>query len=163
MNRAWKLWAVEIAILVGALLLQQTLVRWIAIGSIRPDLPLIAIIALALRRGPVAGLYAGMAVGLTLDVYAIDALGANALSKCLVGYALGFFEEKRVKSMPAMRVVFLGMGFLAHYTIFYLASGFHAHAFWMAVFRQTLPSCVYTLLIGACVFYYTARMSHREA
>jgi len=63
-------------LLAGALLLQQTLVRWIAIGHVRPDLTLIALTFVALRRGSIAGLYAGLALGLIQDVYAVASLGA---------------------------------------------------------------------------------------
>ena len=163
MRRAWKRIAVEVAVLFGALLLQQTLVRWITFGSIRPDLTLIALAAVALRYGPVAGLYAGMGLGLVQDVYAIDTLGANALAKCLVGYALGFFEDKVVKSVPATRVLLLGGAFLVHDVIFYLAAGFRGAVFWGALLRQTAPAVVYTLLVGAGVFYSVARLKPKEA
>ncbi len=159
---AWRSIAAEVALLAGALLLQQTLVHWIALGSIRPDFTLIALTALALRRGPIAGLYAGIALGLIQDVYAIDTLGANALSTCVVGYALGFFEDKVVKSMPATRMLLLGAALLAHDGIFYLAMGFRGGIFWNAMFRETIPSAVYTLLVGAGIFYFFARFKSAE-
>jgi len=158
----WKSIAAEGALLIGALLLQQTLVRWIALGSIRPDIPLIALTAIALRRGPVAGLYAGMALGLIQDVYAIDTLGANALASCLVGYGLGFFEDKVVKSMPATRLLLLGIALLVHDGVFYLAMGFRGGFFWSALIRETVPSAVYTLLVGAAIFYFFARFRPTE-
>jgi rod shape-determining protein MreD len=158
----WKALAAEGALLVGALLLQQTLVHWIALGSIRPDITLIALTAVALRRGPVAGLYAGMALGLIQDIYAIDTLGAGALSTCLVGYGLGFFEDKVVKSMPATRILLLGSALLAHDIVYYLALGFRGEVFWGSLLRETVPSAVYTLLVGAGVFYFFARFKSRE-
>ena len=158
----WKRISIEAGILAGAMILQQTLVRWIAIGPIRPDLTLIALTALALRYGPVAGLYAGMGLGLLQDVYAIEALGANALAKCLAGYALGFFEERVVKSMPATRVLLLGGALLIHDTAYYLAAGFRGGAFWNVFLRQSAPCAVYTLAVGAIVFYYSASLKSRE-
>ena len=163
MTRGWKRPAIEAGILLGALLLQQTVVRWVSFGYIRPDLTLIALAAVALRHGPIAGLYAGMGLGLIQDVYAIDALGANALAKCLVGYGLGFFEDQRVKSVPATRVLLLGVAFLVHDVIFYLAAGFRGAVFWGALLRQTAPALVYTLLVGAGVFYSVARVKPKEA
>lgn len=150
-------------ILLGALVLQQTMVRWIAFGPIRPDLTLIALTAISLRHGSIVGLYAGMTMGLVQDVYAIDTLGANALAKCLVGYGLGFFEEEIVKIMPATRVFLLGLAFALHDLIFYLAAGLRGKLFWSALLGQSIPSAVYTLLLGAIVFYYSANLKPREA
>ena len=159
---AWKRFAVEGAILAGALILQQTLVRWIAFGPIRPDLTLLVLTAVALRHGPIAGLYAGLALGLLQDVYVVDTPGANVLAKCLIGYALGFFEDKVVKSMPAMRVLLLGAAFLAHDAVFYLSTGLRGGVFWNALYRQTAPAAVYTLLLGVAFFYSAARFKSRE-
>ncbi len=158
----WKRIAMEAGILAGALLLQQTLIRWISLGPVRPDLTLIALMALALRRGPIAGLYAGMILGLVQDVYAVETLGANALSNCLVGYVLGFFEDKVVKSLPATRILLLGAALILHDVIFYLAAGFHGGVFWSALLRQSAPSAVYTLFVGGLIFYSTLRLKPRE-
>ena len=162
MRISWKSVAVEAGILLGALLLQQTLVRWISLGPVRPDLTLIALIALALRRGPVAGLYAGMALGLIQDVYAVETLGANALSNSLVGYVFGFFEDKVVKSLPATRILLLGAALTLHDVVFYLAAGFRGGSFWMALLRQSAPSAVYTLFVGGWIFYSTIRLKSRD-
>ncbi len=158
----WKRILTTAGLLVGALILQQTLVRWIAFGPIRPDLPLIALVLLALRYGSLPGLFAGMALGLVQDVYAIDTLGANAMAKCLVGYCLGFFEERVVKSMPATRVLLLGAAFVLHDLVFYWAAGLRGGTYASALWRQSLPSGVYTLLIGAVVFYSFGRLKPRE-
>lgn len=136
------------------LILQQTLIRIISIGSIKPDVILVILVAVSLRYGSVVGLFAGMTIGLIQDVYAIDALGANAMAKCLVGYCTGLLDEKVIKVMPATKVLFLGVAFLVHDGVYALAAGFPASAFWEALIRRTLPSGIYTLLIGALVFYF---------
>ncbi len=158
----WKRFLAEGGMLAGALLLQQTLVRWIAFGPVRPDLTLIALTVLALRRGSIAGLYGGMALGLVQDVYAVEALGANVLAKSLIGYGLGFFEERIVKIMPATRVLLLGAAFAAHDLIFYLAAGIRGSMFWSAWLRQSLPSALYTLVLGGLAFYYAAGVRPKD-
>ena len=159
---SWKRLALTTALLIGALLLQQTLLRWIAVGSIRPDLLLIVITVIALRHGSIAGLYAGMAAGLVQDVYAVEALGANSLAKCLVGYGLGIFEEKVVKIMPASRVLLLAGAFLFHDAVFLLAAGTRGKDFWNTYFYQSMPSAIYTLVLGAVIFFCSAALRPRE-
>ena len=152
----------DVLILVGALVLQQTMARWFAVGDVRPDLTLIALTAVALRRGPVAGLYAGLFLGLLQDVYTVDSLGADVLADSIVGYAMGFFEEKVMKVMAATRVLLLGLALIAHDLVWYLAAGFHGRGFFEALLFQSLPSAVYTLVLGAVAFYFAAGFKPRE-
>jgi rod shape-determining protein MreD len=154
--------AVDLLILAGSLVLQQTVARWLSAGGVRPDLMLIALTAVALRRGPVVGLYAGLFLGLIQDVYAVEALGANVLAKSMVGYAMGFFEEKVMKVMAATRVLLLASALILHDLIFYLAAGFRGDFFRNALLFQSLPSAVYTLVLGAVVFYFAAGFKARE-
>jgi rod shape-determining protein MreD len=153
----------DFLLLAGALVLQQTLASWLSVGEIRPDLMLIALTAVALRRGPVVGLYAGLFLGLLQDVYAVSALGANVLAKSLVGYSLGFFEEKVMKVMAATRVLLLASALVVHDIVFNLAAGLRGGAFGDALLYHSLPSGVYTLVLGAIVFYLAAGLHSREA
>jgi rod shape-determining protein MreD len=155
-------WVADIAILAGSLVLQQTLASWLAVGSVRPDLTLIALTAVALRRGPLAGLYAGLFLGLLQDVYAVDALGAGVLAKSVIGYGMGFFEEKVMKVMAATRVLLLGLALIAHDLVWFLAAGFRGRHFFEALLFQSLPSAVYTLVLGAVAFYFAAGFKPRE-
>ncbi len=153
----------SLGFLVLALVLQQSVVRIISIGTIRPDLLMVALVAVSMRYGSVVGLYSGLTIGLMQDVYAIDTLGANALAKCLVGYCTGLLDEKVIKVMPATKVLFLAVAFLMHDVIYSLSSGIHGGAFWDALLRKTLPSEIYTLLLGALVFYFLVAPSRSES
>lgn len=153
----------SMSFLVLALILQQTLIQIISIGSIKPDLVMVVLVAVSMRYGSVVGLYSGMAIGLIQDVYAIEALGANALGKCLIGYGTGLLDEKVIKVMPATKVLFLGVAFLVHDLVYSLAAGFHGSAFWQAALTRTVPSGIYTLLLGSLVFYFIVAPSRSEA
>jgi rod shape-determining protein MreD len=152
----------DFLILTGSLLLQQTVAGWLSAGGVRPDLMLIALTAVALRRGPVAGLYAGVYLGLIQDVYAVEAMGANVLAKAVVGYAMGFFEEKVMKVMAATRVLLLASALILHDLLYYLAAGFRGVFFRDALLFQSLPSAIYTLVLGAVVFYFAVGFKARE-
>lgn len=152
----------SLSFLVLGLILQQTLIRIITIGSIRPDVILVILVAVSLRYGSVVGLFSGLTIGLIQDVYAIETLGANAMANCLVGYFTGLLDEKVIKVMPATKVLFLAVAFLVHDGIYALAAGFPAGAFWDALVRRTAPSGIYTLLIGAMVFYFLVAPSRPE-
>jgi hypothetical protein len=84
------------------------------------------------------------------------------MANCLVGYFTGLLDEKVIKVMPATKVLFLAVAFLVHDGIYALAAGFPADAFWDALIRRTAPSGIYTLLIGAMVFYFLVAPSRPE-
>jgi rod shape-determining protein MreD len=153
----------SLSFLVLGLILQQTLIQLISIGSIKPDLVMVVLVAVSMRYGSLVGLFSGLAIGLVQDVYAIEALGANAMAKCLVGYGTGLLDEKVIKVMPATKVLFLGVAFLVHDLVYSLAAGFHGSAFWNALLTRTVPSGIYTLLLGSLVFYFIIAPSRAEA
>src|SRR6187402_758797 len=153
----------SMSFLVLGLILQQTLIQIISIGSIKPDLVMVVLVAVSMRYGSVVGLFSGLAIGLIQDVYAIESLGANAMAKCLVGYCTGLLDEKVIKVMPATKVLFLAVAFLFHDVVYSLAAGFHGTAFWEALLTRTVPSGIYTLLVGSLVFYFLVAPSRHEA
>jgi rod shape-determining protein MreD len=153
----------SMSFLVLSLILQQTLIQIISIGSIKPDLVMVVLVAVSMRYGSVVGLFSGLTIGLIQDVYAIEALGANAMAKCLVGYCTGLLDEKVIKVMPATKVLFLAVAFLFHDIVYSLAAGFQGAAFWEALLTRTVPSGIYTLLVGSLVFYFLVAPSRHEA
>lgn len=150
---------ISMAWLLLALVLQQTLIRLFAVQAARPDLILVVLVAVALRHGSLYGLYGGLFIGLIQDVYAIDTLGANALAKCLTGYAIGLLDERMVKIMPATKVMLLGCGFVIHDLIYTWAAGLTGTAYLHALLRMSLPSLVYTLLVAALVYSFLPNRS----
>jgi rod shape-determining protein MreD len=152
----------SMSFLILGLILQQTLVQLISIGSIKPDLVMVILVAVSMRYGSLVGLFSGLAIGLVQDVYAIDSLGANAMAKCLVGYGTGLLDEKVIKVMPATKVLFLGVAFFLHDLVYSMAAGFHGAGFWNAMLVRTVPSGIYTLLLGSLVFYFIVAPARAE-
>ncbi|MCO6466125.1 MAG: rod shape-determining protein MreD [Bradyrhizobiaceae bacterium] len=65
--------------------------RFIAVGSITPDLMLILVVWVALIEGQFTGTIAGFACGLLFDAISGDVIGTNALAKTIAGFVAGYF------------------------------------------------------------------------
>lgn len=144
----------SIGLLVFALILQTTVVRLISIGPIKPDLVIIALVIVALRTGPLVGLYSGLIIGLIQDIYSIEHLGAHALSMSLVGYLMGlFFNEGIIRIVPLTKVLVLAAAFFAHDLIFSLAVGM-GEASGIFLWERSLPAGLYTLVLGWITFLF---------
>jgi rod shape-determining protein MreD len=64
-----------------------------AVLGVKPDLVLVLVSALALRRGPEVGASAGFAGGLLQDLLGGQSLGLLAGPKVVVGFVLGLFAR----------------------------------------------------------------------
>jgi rod shape-determining protein MreD len=87
---------ISIAVAGVAVIVQLTIVNRIAFpGGAGPDVVLLAVAALALAGGPLAGVLIGFWAGLALDVAPPGShfVGQNALVFCLVGYACGLVAD----------------------------------------------------------------------
>lgn len=65
--------------------------RFIAVGSITPDLLLILVVWIAMMEGQFMGTIAGFACGLLFDGVSGDVIGTNALAKTVAGFLAGYF------------------------------------------------------------------------
>lgn len=83
---------------VAGVVLAAAVVQTAALSSLRvlgggPDLLLVALVAIALLHGSIAGGVAGFGAGLLLDVAMLGPLGVNALLLTLAGYWAGRYGE----------------------------------------------------------------------
>jgi len=88
----------------GGTLVQCVLGPAVSIGGVSPDIPVVLVVLLAIRRGPEAGCLVGFALGLVADVLAGGPLGLHALSKALVGFAAGALPRWFLVSRPVVPV-----------------------------------------------------------
>lgn len=88
----------------GGGLAQATLAPALRIADVAPDIPLIMVVLLALRRGPEFGCVAGFAAGLLQDVAAGGLIGVQALTKALVGFGIGAAGGRLRVTQPLVQV-----------------------------------------------------------
>ncbi len=89
-------WLISFVVVAITVVVQLTIVDRIAFpGGTGPDLVLLAVAALALAGGPLAGALIGFSAGLALDIAPPGShlVGQDALVFCLVGYLCGLVAE----------------------------------------------------------------------
>ena len=135
----------------GGGLAQTSFAPALRVGGIAPDFPLIVVALLALRRGPELGCVAGFAAGLLQDAAGGGFLGAQALTKALVGFAVGsadgrLWVNNPLVQVPGLVILSVGEG-LARYALLQL---FHFPApFGELMLYVVLPQALYNGVIGA--------------
>jgi len=140
-------------------ILQSTVVPYIAIMSVKPDLPMLALFFMATRFGMMHGVYAGFFLGLGHDLFAPGLLGQNALAMGIVGFISGIFNERVMRLDPIMRGVLIIVAFLVNDIILMLVqimkSDADAGTLLMELLAVTLPRAAYSLLFAMIPFVWT--------
>ncbi len=149
MNVALK-WAGWIILCV---ILQSTLVPYIAVMSCKPDLPIVALFYLSLRLGVMPGVYVGFFLGLGQDLFSQSVLGQIALAKSVAGFVAGLFNERVVRLDPITRGALLIAVFVLNDAIVMLVqivkSDGSAGMFFTELLMVTLPRALYSLVFAA--------------
>lgn len=147
------IWAI---LFIVCFVLQTTLVPVITVFGIQPDLTMIALLILSLRRGSMSGLWVGFALGLAQDLYSPSILGQHALAKTVVGFCIGLFNERVMSTDPLIKLAILLVAFCIHDSIFMavevLKHGSGIAALFGSLVIKTLPRAAYS--IGIAALYY---------
>ncbi len=88
----------------GGTLVQSTVVPVLGVGGVVPDLPVVLVVLLALRRGPEVGCLTGFALGLIQDAIVGGPLGLQALSKAVIGFVAGDLPRWWLVSNPVVPI-----------------------------------------------------------
>ncbi|NIR51177.1 rod shape-determining protein MreD [candidate division KSB1 bacterium] len=130
-----------------AVVLQKTFAPLFSIKSITPDLVLIGVMAISLQHGRVWGVLIGFSAGLLFDILGTEFVGLSSLSKSVAAYLAGFFGAERLERRSGGIIGFLFLVLFAHDCMYYsiLSIGTPA-GFWSTLFKQALPTAIYTLV-----------------
>lgn len=139
-------------VLVLFFLLQVLVADKITFRSIGPDFPLLIVSYFALSNGAVRGSIVGFVVGFFQDLFNPSFLGLNALTKSLTGYALGRAGAQTERENPLFLLGLFGITALAHDFVYLLVfTQLHLAKFFLTWVTVSIPSAVYTALVGALV------------
>ena len=154
---------IDIALTLMGVLLQTTIAQYLAVAGFSPDIALIWIVYLSIRRGQITGTVAGFLVGLVLDLLSGNdgMLGLAALSKTVGGFTAGYFfnENKTVQTLGSYRFILIILSVslvhnLIYFIIFLQGSGAH---WWQAILLYGIPAALYTAAVGLIPTFVFAR------
>jgi rod shape-determining protein MreD len=150
-------------ILVLLALLQVTLMPYLAVAHVRPDLVLTAVVCWALFRGPTEGAVWGFVGGLALDLLSGAPFGVYTMVLTVVGAVAGvssaMISRDHVLLLPA---VILGCTVLQQGTLVWLLKLANQPLSWDQVLTTVvLPAALLNLLVSA-LFYPLAGLFNRR-
>lgn len=138
------------------IIIQTTFIWLIAISeyNIVPELVLVGVVLMGIKRGKIEGMLSGFFSGLILDITAGSFLGLLALIYTIMGFVAGFFQEtkdkEKVLSKKQFMLLIAVISFISNFIYFqiYFLTAASVHSFLEILYIYVLPTAAYTLLIS---------------
>ena len=146
--------------------LQTTLLSYIQIASIRPNLPVILTASFALMCGRETGMYVGFVTGLLLDFFGGGILGFYALIYTMTGYFAGytyriFYDDDIKTPLLLIGICDLAYGICQYVTTFLIRGRIHLFFY---LRRIIIPEVIYTVIFAVFLYqlnYYINKKTRR--
>lgn len=152
----WELITPFITFLI-VLLVQLTVIPFIAIAGVIPDLILISLVYYSISRNQFYGTVLGASYGFLIDLITGSLLGSSMLSKTIAGFTAGYFSTETKKDININTYIFSLIVFicaLIDSIIFSFFSAFDVQTnIFKLLFEQALLPSLYTAVVsGLFVF-----------
>ncbi|HMQ78784.1 MAG TPA: rod shape-determining protein MreD [Ignavibacteria bacterium] len=150
-------------ILLGLIIIQKTAVSFIDVTEfkITPDLVIIGLVYIGVKRGKITGSIAGFASGLILDIFSFSFIGLMALAKTIAGFTSGFFnnEQKTERYLNSyIFVLLVSICSIINNTIYYTFYFQGTNLLFLDILiRYVLPTTVYTALFSVIPVIFARR------
>jgi rod shape-determining protein MreD len=151
----------SVLVVIGLLLLQTTFLPFITLGGYLPDLFILYLVYVALRRGQIEATISGFIIGLLQDVITTQFFGLAALSKTIAGFVAGyFFNENTVEqTLGSYRYVLLValcsvIHNLIYFIIFFQGSN---ESVLFSTIEHTIGITLYTCVISVLPMFFCSR------
>jgi rod shape-determining protein MreD len=147
---------------IGLILLHTSLMNYLAVGDVLPDIILLWIVYIALREGQLAGTAAGFLLGLILNfTSSSELLGLPALAKTFAGFVAGYFynENKTEHTLSGYQfLLILAFSSIVHNLIYFLIFLQGSGIGWGdAVLHYGIATTIYTVVVGLVPMFVFAR------
>ena len=142
-------------VFIPVVLIQLTVIPFVAIQEVVPNLILIAVVYFSISNGQIFGTITGASYGLLFDLISGNLVGSHMLSKTVAGFIAGYFSgetrrEKYLYTYSFTLVVLLSALADAMIFSFFSVIDFNTN-FLMALFNHALLPSIYTSIVSILV------------
>lgn len=146
------------------LFIQTTIIPFIAIDNVIPDLILILLVFYSISQGQIYGSVLGFIYGFLFDIITGSLLGSAMIAKTLAGFTAGYFSSENKKDQYLVSynfalIVLLSSLIDSTVNAFFSSINFTANIF-MIFFQHALLPSIYSASIAlmAMIFYPKRKM-----
>ena len=155
------------AVLVGALVVQSAVLAGVRLAGVRPDLLVLAVVAVAMASDATTGAVFGFVTGLVADLLFDLPVGVSALVYTAVGFAVGTVRVYVTTDHPLVHLLLAGAASVASVWCSGLLLRVFDLSSWAAVIRAgplvALGNLLLTPFVYPVVWALTERVGARPA
>ena len=145
----------------GLLLFQTTFLPFAALGGFVPDLLILYLVTIALRRGQIEAMISGFIIGLLQDIITTQFFGLAALSMTVAGFVVGYFfnENTAEQTLGSYRYVLLVALCSVVHNLLYFMIFFQGNSGSVFIFtiEYTMGMTLYTCIISVLPMFFYSR------
>ena len=145
----------------GLLLFQTTFLPFAALGGYVPDLLILYLVTIALRRGQIEAMISGFIIGLLQDIITTQFFGLAALSMTVAGFVVGYFfnENTAEQTLGSYRYVLLVALCSVVHNLLYFMIFFQGNSGSVFIFtiEYTMGMTLYTCIISVLPMFFYSR------
>lgn len=137
--------------LIVLVIIQPTVIQWISVFGISPDMFLIFVICAASEKGRESGAVCGFVFGLVFDMMIGRMPGVNAILYMYTGFAAGMLRESVIQSESRISsMVFVFAAAFACQTVYLFAysMAYGSPGLLNGLCRTVIPKAVYTAVLA---------------
>jgi rod shape-determining protein MreD len=149
------------AVLVVAVVVQSTVLAELRLAGVRPDLLILAVVAVAMATDATTGAVFGFVTGLVADLLFDLPVGVSALVDTAVGFAVGTVRVYVTSHRPLVHLVLAGAASLASVWCSGLLLRVFDLSSWAAVIRSGPLVAGYNLLLTPFVYPVVRALTER--
>ncbi len=147
-------------------IIQLTIIPFVSLGNIIPNLIVILLVYFTINNGQVFGTVLGAILGLLFDVVAGGILGTAMFSMTVAGFVAGYFYNENKIEYYSSSIIFLLIIFLTAFVesfIFLIISSseIKLSASHLILEQGVLPA-IFTMVISLPLFLYNQRKKNYE-
>lgn len=145
------------------IVVDSSLVKFLSIAGIVPDILVVWIVYIAIREGQVAGTTVGFFIGLVMNLLGMTEhmLGLAALAKTVAGFTAGYFynENKTYNTLGGYQfIVIVAVASLVHNILYFIIFLQGSEVSWIqSVLFYGIPTTAYTAAIALLPMFAFAR------
>lgn len=146
---------IPLLVFIPVVLVQLTIIPFVSIQGVVPNLLLIAVVYFSILYGQTFGTVTGATYGLLFDSISGNLVGSNMLSLAVAGFIAGYFsgetrQDKYLYTYSFTLVVLMGALVNAMIFSFFAVMDFNTN-FLQALFNHALLPSIYTSIVSILV------------
>jgi rod shape-determining protein MreD len=145
----------------GLLLLQTTFLPFISLSGYLPDLFILYLVYIALRRGQIEATVSGFIIGLLQDIITTHFFGLATLSKTIAGFVAGYFfnENTAEQTLGSYRYVLLVALCSVVHNLIYFVFFFQGNSSSLvySTIESTIGMTLYTCVLSVLPMFFFSR------